>query len=345
MSRMASRWREIFKRKHIFIGSIFIIGMFIGALVDDAIEFTIPGVTASTPCVSNLQFIKPNINCDVSDQKAASLSDLQDRLRVLTEGYKNIGKAKRIGIFVRDLTSNRFAGVNDNDVFYMASFLKIPVLIGGYKLAEVEPRILDQEIQYDGTPNLYDTQIIKPKEQLVAGTKYTIRELMHRAIVYSDNTAAQLLFNYYPSEFIDRILQALGIQITRPTNENENLITARTYAGVFRMLYNSSYLTEEYSNSALKTLSQSTFSNGATAKLPSSVVVAHKFAERTGVDPQNPAQIIRQVHECGIVYAKDGKEPYSFCILTEGDDYTDLEEVLQDTSLDIYNAMVGNEGN
>jgi hypothetical protein len=301
-------------------------------------------VSGKTTCVSGLHFIKPNIDCTISEQKMQNLTDLEKKMSILVEGYKNSGMAKRVSIFVRDLKSSRFAGIDDNDVYYMASLLKTPLIIGGYKLAEVEPKILDQEIKYKGVPNLYDEQVVKSDEKLKLGSSYSIKELMRRAIVYSDNTAAQILFDYYPKEFMDRIMQALGIQITRPTGENENLMTARTYSNVFRLLYNTSYLTPEYSNDALSILTQTVFNKGATAKLPKSVIVAHKFAERTIRDPSNSQLTVKQFHECGIVYAKDGIEPYTFCIMTEGSNYEDLESVIRDISLEIYDSMIINGG-
>lgn len=322
--------------KYLVWGAFLTLGLLIGGFSG---YFYFRGIVPES-CVSDLRLIKPNLDCGISDQKSKSLAILQKKLELLVAGYVSTGKAKRIGIFVRDLRSSRFAGVNDNDVFYMASLLKLPLLIGGYKLAEVEPRILDQEIVYTGSPNLYNEQIIKPKEQLTIGASYTVKELMRRAVVYSDNTTAQLLFDYYPKEFLDRILQALGLQIKRPEGESENLITARIYTNVFRMLYNSSYLTKEYSNDALSLLTQTSYNNGVVAKLPLSSVVAHKFAERTFVDPSNQKTLLNQLHECAIVYAENALNPYTFCVMTEGNDYKNLEEILQDVSLDIYNLMV-----
>lgn len=42
---------------------------------------------------------------------------------------------------------------------------------------------------------------------------------MERSVENSDNTAAQILFDYY--WVMDRIMQALGIQIKKPTGEVE----------------------------------------------------------------------------------------------------------------------------
>ena len=94
----------------------------------------------------------------------------------------------------------------------------------------------------------------------------------------------------------------------------------------------------EYYNQTLEMLSETRFKDGATSKLPKGEVTAHKFGERTLVY-ENGNVAIKQFHECGIVYAKKGDEPYTFCIMTEGSDYKDLQEVIADVSLIIYNEI------
>jgi hypothetical protein len=293
---------------------------------------------ANKSCASKLTFLKPTIDCESIDEKTEKLSTLQDKAEVMINGYVKTKKVKRASLFVRDLKTSRFAGVNDTDTYYMASLLKTPLLIGGYKLAEVEPKILDQEVVYTGSPNFYNDQIIQVSDKMIVGQSYKIKDLLRRSVVYSDNSAAQMLFDYYPEEYMDRILQALGIQITRPTGEVENFVTARSYANVFRILYNASFLNKEYSNEALSILSKTEFSNGATAKLPKDTLVAHKFAERTLVYPDNTVAV-KQFHECGIVYADKGEDPYIFCIMTEGDDYKTLESVIADISLFVFEEI------
>ncbi len=289
-------------------------------------------------CTSKLVFLKPSIDCDSIDEKSEKLSVLQQKAEVMISGYVKTNKVKRVSMFVRDLNTSRFAGVNDTDSYYMASLLKTPLLIGGYKLAEVEPKILDQEIVYSGVPNLYGEQVVEVSDKMVVGQSYKIKDLLYRSVVYSDNTAAQMLFDYYPEEYMDRILQSLGIQITKPTGEVENYVTARSYANIFRILYNASFLNKEYSNEALSILSQTKFNGGATAKLPKGTLVAHKFAERTLVYPDNTVAV-KQFHECGIVYAKNGKDPYIFCVMTEGSDYKTLESVIADISLLVFDEI------
>ncbi len=292
----------------------------------------------SNSCGTKLKFIKPNLDCEQADDKFNTLESLKSKLEVSIEGFKKTGKAKRISVFVRDLNTSKFVGIHDGEIYYMASLLKTPLLIGGFKLAEVEPKILDQALIYNGVPDLYEDQIISVSNKLKKGETYTIKDLMNRAVIYSDNTAAQILLDYYPEGFLDRIMQALGIQIVKPTGEAEDFVTARTYANIFRILYNSSYLTRDYSNQALEILSKTEFKDGITSKLPNDLTIAHKFAERTLVYGNNNV-VLEQIHECGLVYSKD---PYILCILTEGTSYSDLKYVLSEVSLSIYNDMIEN---
>lgn len=296
------------------------------------------GQNVSVSCKTKLKFIKPNLDCENIDDKSNILESLQKKLEINIDGFKKAGKVKRVSVFVRDLKTSRFVGINDSEVYYMASLLKTPLLIGGFKLAEVEPKILDQALIYNGVPNLYDDQIIGVPDRLQIGKTYTIKDLMSRAIIYSDNTAAQILLDYFPEGFLDRIMQALAVQIIKPSGEVEDFVTARAYANIFRILYNSSYLTRDYSNQALDILTKTEFNKGITAKLPKDLTVAHKFAERTLVY-EDYRVAVEQMHECGIVYLKNFKDPYVLCILTEGDSYENLESVISEISLSIYEEL------
>ncbi len=328
---MRDLFRKILENKLLSI-SLVILGFASGYI------FSHLGKWNRNDCISDLKFIRSTLDCSEYDDKSEKITVLQDKLDVVVNSLEKTKRVKRIGVFVRDLNTSRFAGVNDNDVYYLASLLKVPLMIGGYKLAEVEPKILDQKILYTGKPNLYDDQIIKPEDRLKSGQEYTVEDLIERSVEYSDNTTAQLLFDYYPTEFMDRIMQALGIQISRPNGEKENLITPRAYAGVFRVLYNASYLTKEYSNKSLEVLSKVKFDKGATLKIPKNIVVSRKFAERTIQDPVT-GEVIKQFHECGIVYP-NSKDKYIFCIMTEGDSYESLENAVADVSDVIYTDMV-----
>lgn len=325
------------KVKNIFIFSIVgIVGILLGVFIQSQSKGHVH--VYENDCVSSLTFIKPTIDCDITEKKSVLLDELQGKLEILVNGYLKTGKATRVGVFVRDLKSTRFAGVNQNENFIMASLLKLPLSIAGYKLAEVEPKVLDQTFTYSGTPNLYAEQNIPVVNKLQVGEKYTLRELIKRSIIYSDNTTAQLLSDFYAPGYFDLILNALGVKLRLDDANGEDLVSPRNYANVFRSLYNASYLTAEYSNELLETLTETEYRNGSIKHIPSNVKVAHKFAERVVFDLYG-RPTFRQFHECGLVYVKDGFEPYTFCIMTEGPDFSELEKIQQELGQEIYILM------
>lgn len=295
------------------------------------------GNSGSPKCTSQYTFINPDPECDVYDERSEKLSLLQDRLESEIADLEKKEGITRIAVFSRDLTSRRFAGVNSDQVFYLASLLKVPLAVAYYKFAEVEPLVLKDKITYDGGINEYPLQKIPPSHKLVVGTTYTIEELISRSIIYSDNTAAQILIRRIPPEFLENVQSSLGMQIEKTEGEKEDLVTARTYANVFRILYNSSYLSRGYSNELLETLTKSEFQQGAPALLPKETIVAHKFGERTLVDQKSGSTLSSQLHDCGIVYGQN--DPYTFCILTEGKDYQALTDAIQKISLTIYETL------
>lgn len=290
-------------------------------------------------CTSELSFIRQNINCEYSDRKKIELENLDSELEILSSKYVKSGDVTRIGVFVRDLRSTHFSGINEGESFYGASLLKLPLIIASYKQAEIQPEILKKEIKYDGNIQLTDNQSIEVKDKLKVGSTYTVKDLIDRSVIYSDNTSAQILYESLPIGYFDLILTAIGIQYKLSDGSEEILVTPRTYANLFRLLYNTSYLTAEYSNQILETLTKVDYKEGAMKKLPRSLVVAHKFAERTIEDPITKKVKLRQLHECGLVYLNNNKDTYTFCIMSEGKDFKKLEKVQQEISLIIYNKM------
>lgn len=322
------------------VASVLIVGFVIGWFFTSAIFSSRYHITDEVEgCSSNLQFIRQNINCEYNSRKKTELARLETELEALTEKNISSGNATRLGVLVRDLRSTHFAGVNETESFYGASLLKLPLIIASYKQAEIQPEILAKNIKYDGGASLNDNQSIEIRDKLVSGTTYTIKELIDRSVIYSDNISAQILYENLPPGYFDLILNAVGIKYKLSDGSDEILVAPRTYANLFRLLYNTSYLTAEYSNEILETLTKVDYRNGAMKHLPPSLKVAHKFAERTVEDPITKKVMLRQLHECGLVYLNNNEDSYSFCIMIEGKDFADLEKIQQDYSLIIYNRM------
>lgn len=290
-------------------------------------------------CISDYKHINPEPDCEIYDQRSEKLETLQASLESKVETLELRNDIDRIAVFTRDLTTRRFAAVNDDKVFILASLLKVPILMSYYKFAEIEPAILSDEIVYTGSQSSYSIQSeIPPEVKLTPGERYTVEELLEQMIIHSDNTASDILTPRMNEVFIQKTLSSLGIQIENISGEKEALVTARSYANVFRGLYNASFLSREYSEKALELLTKTTFNKGTRGVIPNNVEIAEKFGERTNVDAAGNV-VSRQLHDCGIVYANNGKSPYTFCIMTEGAEFDALEEAVQEIAREIYSTL------
>ena len=150
----------------------------------------------------------------------------------------------------------------------------------------------------------------------------------------SDNNATSVLLNHVDQNIFTQTLLDLGIEIQGKTSTHD-FVNAKSYAGIFRQLYNSTYLNRTYSQQALSILSKTTFP-GIRASIASSTVVADKFGEREVDNPDGSVQT-RELHDCGVVYKTD--DPYVICIMTSGSDFAQLQQIIQDLSQITYSNM------
>ena len=119
------------------------------------------------------------------------------------------------------------------------------------------------------------------------------------------------------------------------TNDFQQSISVRGFSSLFRLLFNSSYLSSEYSNEVLNILSQSTFDKGLEAGLPKGIKVTNKFGERDL--PDGTAEL----HDCGIIYYP--KNPYLLCVMTSGKDDDKLASIISQISKMVYDEVNSRE--
>ena len=285
-------------------------------------------------CNKQFNLTSPEIDCNYDDT-AARLQSLDTQLDQATTLYIQEGRATHISIFVRDLDSKQWASTNENDTYAPASLMKLPLTIAYYKVAELQPGLLQTKLVFEPSPVLNSSsQDFEPQTKLSPGVSYTVEELIEHMITYSDNDAAALLLAHLDPSIFNSTLVDLGIKV--PTDGGVvDFVTAKSYANIFRNLYNASYLNRADSQKALAAMTHSTF-KGLTEPIPSTTVVSQKFGEREVDNPDGSVQV-RELHDCGIVY--DKKNPYSICIMTQGENFTDLLQVIQDLSAIAYKQL------
>lgn len=275
---------------------------------------------------SGYQYINPLLECEYVDNLGnTELAGLKTGVEKILERYNDL----EVGVYYRDLTNGPWFGINEDLPFAPQSLLKLPTAFAYYKIAENNPQILKTKIVYDQT--LSNTNI---GENLQLNEEYSVEFLIQRMLKLSDNAAFNLLVAHLANETILKVHQDLGIAYPEEVTPDD-FVSVKTYASIFRVLYNSSYLSRKYSEQILGFLIESKYQDGLVAGVPEEVKVAHKYGIRNSDD----SSVKSQLHDCGIVYHP--QKPYILCAMSKGEDKDRLTEVIQKVSKLVYGEVSG----
>ena len=317
------------KKVAIFLG-VFVLGVALGAWGEKLLTKKEEENVFFRQRQSEYQFINPLLDfAPLEETRRGDLVFLRKKLEELINTAVKSNKASQVAIYFQELNSGAWIGLGEREKFAPASLLKVPLMIAYLKVAEEDPDYLYQEIEYQPQEAL--SQNIPPEKQLVAGQSYSIGNLIRRMIVYSDNQALEILAEKIEKNKLAEVYADLGLKV--PADEaEENFITVKDYAALFRILYNASYLSREMSEKALKLLSEVVYKEGLVGGLPEGIKVAHKFGERAYEESG-----VKQFHDCGIIYYPD--KPYLLCVMTRGDDFNALQGIVRQVSQTVYQAV------
>jgi beta-lactamase class A len=290
----------------------------------------------NSKCTGKFELIRPDFNCDEYTQSTDILTTLRSALEKDVKQYELNRDATRISVWVRDLTTLQWMGVNEKEEYAPASLFKVPVMIAIFKYAEIEPSILDQKIVFSENSLVSENDRVEPEYRLVAGQEYTMEQVIEQMIKYSDNDAYALLVNRLSDEFLLNVYADLGMAVRPGMSMGDQIVNARSYANIFRSLYQSSYLTPLYSQKALEILADTAISTGARSGIPQTVKMAHKFGVRRELSPDGTVVSLK-FHDCGIVYAPS--RPFLFCILTEGTSEDRLQTIIESLAAKIFSSF------
>jgi beta-lactamase class A len=285
-------------------------------------------------CENNFALLNPSIACDLSaEKKLETVNNLEKEINDYIAASIKEKKAFKSSVFFRDLSSKKWVGIEQNENYAPASLLKLPLLIAYFKLSETESGLLSKKYTFIKSDSIF-YQNFEPKVQLQEGKEYTLEEILHHMIIYSDNSAMDFLWQIIDETYTDKIFYELNVASN--TND-EDFLSPITYSNIMRMLYNSSYLTRNSSEKILEWLSETDFNDGLVAGVPSTIPVAHKFGER------DVTAATKELHDCGIVYYPD--HPYILCVMTLGDNYDNLKQIISKISEITYKEVKNLNGN
>jgi beta-lactamase class A len=274
----------------------------------------------------------------LGDSPASFVDDsFSKEVKEYIEAEEKNGDAVDVSFYLRNLNNNTWTGNDEDKHFAPASLMKVPILIAVLKESEKDPGFLNKKVFFAHGNDANEEESFQPKEKIQPGKNYSIDELLRYMIVNSDNNAMTILVNQISPSRISDIFTDLGLPIPSGNADGTiDFMSAKLYSRLFRVLYNTTYLSEENSAKALELLSETQFDTGISSSIPSDIKLADKFGERTVYDPQrNP--LFRELHDCGIVYLPDN--PYLLCVMTKGNDFAKMEKIIEEISRLSYERL------
>jgi len=304
--------------------SSFSLGFFTSKLVTPK-NFESESIEAKEIREKGYTFINPLLECEyINSQGNTKLKDIKNEIEKVVSTKSD----QTISLYYRDLLNGPWYGYNENEAFAPQSLLKLPIIFAYLKIADEDPSILDKEILYK---EKIDSNLLD-ENNLEIGQSYNTNLLIQRTIQLSDNVSFELLVDNLPIKYVEQVHEDLNIPYPSKNTPND-FVSVKSYSSIFRVLYNSSYLSRKNSEYLLSLLSESEFNKGLIAGVPENVIVAHKF----GIKNASEKEKTTQLHDCGVIYHPEN--PYLLCIMTKGTDQPAQTNTIKELSTAIYQVI------
>jgi beta-lactamase class A len=257
------------------------------------------------------------VDSDISEQPVIlHYVELKPKIESEIQKFK---AEKNIGIFLQDIQTGAWVGINEKEGFVPASLLKVPIAMAVLKKVNRDEIKLTDVVEL--TKDDLDSQA-GSLYQKGAGTKLTVWEAVKIMILTSDNTAKNVLKRQLSGAELNAIFAHVGIPNPYQP-QNGQVVTPRGYSRIFKALYFSTFLSADLSEKLLDLATDTQMENLISAGVPSEIQVSHKYGER----PDG-------LSDCGIIY--NPKNPYFLCTMTKGLNLPQAKELIVNLSRIIY---------
>jgi beta-lactamase class A len=244
---------------------------------------------------------------------ADPVAPLEDKLEVLAATHKG-----KVAVALKHLNCGETYFRNADDVMPTASLIKLPVMAEVYAQAEAGKVRLDDMVTLKKDDQVPGSGILT--DHFSPGATFSLRDAVRLMIVYSDNTATNLVLDKIGIKSANERMAVLGLKETRinakvfkgsttsidPARTKQyglGSTTAREMLTLLELLHKGELVSGEASKVMLEHLKKCDDKDKFPRFLPKGVTVAHK----TG-------SVNRSRTDAGIVYFKDG--PVALVVLT-----------------------------
>lgn len=251
----------------------------------------------------------------ISDKGWISMDDLSEtdnRMELVQQLLSSKYDKENIAIYVKQLSTDNIAEINQEKQFYSASIAKLPILYYVQEQINSGKENLTTKVRYTSESMNF------PGAYLVSGSgslsktpdnkEYLLKELIDKTAKESDNVASNLLSYYIANQFNDDFYNT----ITAITGSKWDMVTRETSVQVAGRMMEALYKQNGY---VLESLSSTQFDNQRISK-DITVPVAHKIGDADDVK-----------HDVAVVYADS---PFVLSIFTDKSSYDEISQIAND---------------
>ena len=245
------------------------------------------------------------------------ISDDDNRIQkvqeLLSANYQN----EQFSIYIKQLSTGKEAGINEDQKMYAASVMKLPYLYYVQEKINQGDYQLDTKLKYvsevNDFPGSYKPEGSGSLPKTADNKEYTIKELISKTAKESDNVAHNIL-GYYVTNKSDETFKKETARISgEEWDVTDKLASAKMSGQVMEAIYNQNAF-------VLESLSQTSFDNQRIAK-DISAKVAHKIGDAD-----------EYKHDTALVYTDS---PFILSIFTKNSDYDTISKI----SKDVYEVL------
>lgn len=240
------------------------------------------------------------------------LSEEDNRMEAVQELLDKKYSSSNISVYVKQISSQKTAAVNQDKMMYAASVTKLPVLYFVQKKIDQKDYSLTDSLQYiDKVTTFKGSYSAEGSGSLgkkADNKNYRIDELIDKTAKESDNAASNLLAYYATNQFDEEFYKETTSIVGEKWDMSSRMASAYMAGLMMEALYNQS-------GYVLESLKSTRFDNQRIARdIP--VPVAHKIGD---------AYDFR--HDVGVVYADS---PFILSIFTDKSDYDTISKIAKD---------------
>ena len=240
------------------------------------------------------------------------ISDDDNRIQKVQEFLSANYQNEQFSIYIKQLSTGKEAGINENQKMYAASIMKLLYLYYAQEKINQGDVQLDTALKYvpevNEFPGSYKPEGSGSLPKTADNKEYTIKDLITKTAKESDNVAHNIL-GYYVANKSDEAFKKEIVTIAGEEWDVTNKMASAKMAGqVMESIYNQNGF-------VLESLSQTSFDNQRIAK-NISAKVAHKIGDAD-----------EYKHDTAVVYTDS---PFIISIFTKNSDYDTISKIAKD---------------